>query len=107
MLQRNKIYCPDTGEWGIFFCQPKSNSAGSLTCLQGTYLSKIKKNIYIFGGIFQAETLFQKLWPLLNERAELDLRLTIYFSQNQAKHKKLGKKNMSLKIYTVKFEPQK
>ena len=28
------------------------------------------------GGIFQVKTLFQKLWPLLYKRAELDLRLT-------------------------------
>ena len=32
-----------------------------------------------FWGIFRDETLFQKLWPLLYKRAELDLRSTKMF----------------------------
>ena len=34
------------------------------------------ENYIQFWGIFQAETLFQKLWPLLYKRAELELRST-------------------------------
>ena len=34
-----------------------------------------------FWGILQVETLFQKLWPLLFKRAELDLRPTKKCSQ--------------------------
>ena len=36
----------------------------------------------LFGGIFQVERLFQKLWPLLYKRAELDLRLTKIFKKS-------------------------
>ena len=47
----------------------------NLQVLLESYIILLVGNIQ-FWGIFQVETLFQKLWVLLYKRAELDLRLT-------------------------------